>query len=64
MGFNKKHIPDLQKLKEIRKSCKSDEEFLEKILGKADAIIGPVDAVRYLDKVYEDHKKTGKRNND
>ena len=64
MGFNKKHIPDLQKLKEIRKSCKSDEEFLEKTLGKADAIIGPVDAVRYLDKVYEDHKKTGKRNND
>lgn len=64
MGFNKKYIPDLQRLKEIRISCKSDEEFLEKVLGKADAIIGSIEAVRYLDKVYEDHKKEGKRSND
>jgi hypothetical protein len=64
MGFNKKYIPDLQRLKEIRISCKSDEEFLEKVLGKADAIIGSIEAVRYLDKIYEDHKKKGKGNND
>jgi hypothetical protein len=64
MGFHKRHIPDIERLKEIRTSCNSDEEFLEKILGKADAIIGSVESVRYLDEVYENHKKTGEQNDD
>jgi hypothetical protein len=64
MGFHKRHIPDLERLKEIRTSCNSDEEFLEKILGKADAIIGSVESVRYMDEVYENHRKTGEQNDD
>ena len=64
MGFHKRHIPDIERLKELRTSCNSDEEFLEKILGKADAIIGSVESVRYLDEVYENHKKTGEQNDD
>jgi|694.fasta_scaffold05256_21 hypothetical protein len=64
MGFHRRHIPDLERLKEIRTSCNSDEEFLEKILGKADAIIGSVESVRYMDEVYENHKKTGEQNDD
>ena len=64
MGFHRRHIPDLERLKEIRTSCNSDEEFLEKILGKADAIIGSGESVRYMDEVYENHKKTGEQNDD
>jgi hypothetical protein len=64
MGFHRRHIPDLERLKEIRTSCNSDEEFLEKILGKADAIIGSVESVRYIDEIYEKDKKRGEENDD
>jgi hypothetical protein len=64
MGFHKRHIPDLERLKEIRTSCNSDEEFLDKIVGKSDAIIGSNESIRYLDEIYENVKKRGEENDD
>jgi hypothetical protein len=64
MGFHKRHIPGLDRLKEIRTSCNSDEEFLDKIVGKSDAIIGSNESIRYLDEIYENVKKRGEENDD
>jgi hypothetical protein len=64
MGFHRRHIPDLERLKEIRTSCNSDEEFLDKIVGKSDAIIGSNESIRYLDEIYENVKKRGEENDD
>jgi len=64
MGFHRRHIPDLERLKEIRTSCNSDEEFLDKIVGKSDAIIGSGESIRYLDEIYENVKKRGEENDD
>ena len=57
MGFHKRHIPELDKLKEIRTSYSDDKEFLDKILGRADAFIGSKESMQYLDQIYEDLKK-------
>lgn len=64
MGFHRRHIPDIEKLKEIRTSCSNDEEFLDKICGKADAFIGSSESIRYLDEVYEQLKKQKEERND
>ncbi len=64
MGFHRRHIPDLERLKEIRTSCNRDEEFLDKIVGKSDAIIGSNESIRYLDEIYEKVKKRGEENDD
>lgn len=57
MGFHKRHIPKLEELKKIRTSYSDDKEFLDRILGKADAFIGSKESMEYLDQVYEDLKK-------
>ena len=53
MSFNKRYIPDLETLKERRKGYQSDEDFLRSVVGKADALIGPVDSMEFLDSIYE-----------
>ena len=40
MSFNKKYLPELPDLIEIRASYSSDEEFLDVFLRKVDAVIG------------------------
>jgi len=57
MGFHKRHIPELEKLKEIRTSCNDDKEFLDRIVGRADAFVGSKESMQYLDQVYEEIKK-------
>ena len=57
MGFNKRYIPDLETLKERRKEHKSDEEFLNSVVGKADALIGPPDSMAFLDSIYDKIKE-------
>lgn len=53
MGFNKKYIQEIEVLKERRKDYKSDKEFLNAIVGKADALTGPKESMDYLDLLYE-----------
>jgi len=56
MGFNKRYIPELEQLKKIKESCSSNEEFLRKVIGKADALMGPVDSMEYLDKIRKEEE--------
>jgi hypothetical protein len=48
MGFNKKYLPPLEKILEIRKSYESDSEFLRSYFGKYDCLIGSKESMDYL----------------
>ena len=61
MGFNTRRLPELKELIKIRENYNSDKEFLESYVGKADAVIGPVDSSNYLEKIAKKIKKDAKR---
>ena len=61
MGFNKRYIQKIELLKERRKDYNSDEEFLDAVVGKSDALIGPKESMDYLDSLYEKIKSNGER---
>jgi hypothetical protein len=48
MGFNKRYIPELESLKEIREKMGDDDRFLDIYLYKPDAIIGSPESMEYL----------------
>jgi hypothetical protein len=49
MGFNKRYLPEVEKLKEKRKQFNSDEDFLLSVVGKSDSLMGSEESFRYLD---------------
>ena len=65
MSFNKKYLPELPDLIKIRESYSSDEEFLDVILRKVDAVMGSEESFRYLDeikkRVKDNEQSMGKR---
>jgi hypothetical protein len=48
MGFNKRYLPELDKLREIREKMNSDEEFLNMYLYRPDTVIGSADSMDYV----------------
>ena len=40
-------------MKKIRENCSTDEEFIERIRGKAEALEGSVESFKYLREVEE-----------
>jgi hypothetical protein len=64
VGFNTIHLPELKALIKIRENYNSDKEFLVSYVGKADAVMGPVDSSDYLEKlskkVNQDEKRMGR----
>jgi hypothetical protein len=64
MSFNKKYLPDPEKLIKIRESYSSDKEFLEDYFRKTDAILGSPESFEYIQKirqrVKEDEQRMGK----
>lgn len=60
MGFEKTYLPDLEELKKLHSKFETDEEFLKKLLGKSEVIIGPNDSHRYINEVYERVQKNKK----
>lgn len=63
MGFNKRELPELDRLKEIHKKIGNDLEFVKFIVGKSDAITGSVESYEYLEKVYENLNPNYKNDN-
>lgn len=53
MSFNKKYLPELEKLVQIRESYSSDEEFLDEYFKKTDAVIGSSDSFEYIRQMRE-----------
>ncbi len=64
MSFNKKYLPEVEKLIKIRSSYSSDKEFLEVYFRKVDAVFGSPDSFDYIEKikkkVKEDEQRVGK----
>jgi len=53
MGFNKKYVPELEKLKaQLAEYPENLKYYLN-----ADALIGPVNSMRYLDEMAEKQRK-------
>ena len=63
MGFNKRYIPELEVLMKRRKEYNSDEDFLNSVVGKSDALIGSAESMEYLDSIYEKIKADGNERN-
>jgi hypothetical protein len=61
MGFNLRHLPELEVLLERRKKYETDEDFLRAVVGKSDSIAGPNKSVEYLDSIYEKIKNKEKK---
>lgn len=56
MGFNKRYLPELERLKEIREKINSDKEFLNMYLYRPDVVLGSADSMDYVKEV-EDLEK-------
>jgi hypothetical protein len=56
MGFNKRILPRRRDLAEIRKSFPDPSEFLFKVIGKADALMGSDKSFKYIKKVKKEIK--------
>ena len=63
MSFNKKYLPEVEKLIEIRKNYSSDEEFLDSYFRKVDAVFGSEESFKYIEglrkKVKENEQRLG-----
>lgn len=51
MGFNKRYLPKLESLKEIREKMNSDKEFLNMYLYRPDVVLGSVDSMSYVKEI-------------
>jgi hypothetical protein len=51
MSFNKRIIPSLDKLIEMREEINNDHNFLEKVYGKGDCFMGPKESFEYLEEI-------------
>ena len=51
MGFNKRYLPELESLKEIREKMNSDKEFLNMYLYRPDVVLGSVDSMAYVKEI-------------
>ena len=63
MGFNKIYLPDLPELEILRSKFSCDEDFLRKIIGKSEALIGPSDSMRYIETMEESIKQKKQNGN-
>jgi hypothetical protein len=51
MGFNKRYLPELESLKEIREKMNSDKKFLNMYLYRPDVVLGSADSMNYVKEV-------------
>jgi len=62
MGFTKRYLPDVEKLVEMRKEINDDREFIKKVVGKSDCLMGSTESlqmIRYIEDEIENGKKNG-----
>lgn len=68
MSFNKRYLPELSSLIQMREKYSSDEEFIDFIedyYKKADALLGPSESFEYIQeakkRIEENEQRLGKR---
>ena len=57
MGFNKKYLQTIDKMKEERKKYSSDFDFLTNCIGKYDCLIGSRESIDYVYELEKSPKK-------
>lgn len=62
MGFNKRYLPELDKLKKMRESFSSDSDFLYNVIGKSCVLIGPSDSMDYLNYIRKEIENGAEKN--
>jgi hypothetical protein len=62
MGFNKRYLPELEDLKEIREKINDDEKFLKTYLYRPDVIIGSSKSLDYVKEVEFSYNERQKEN--
>jgi hypothetical protein len=53
MSFHKRHIPEIKDLMRIYEECADDKTFLDKVIGKADAVTGSLESMDFIEKIEE-----------
>jgi hypothetical protein len=53
MSFHRRRIPEIEDLKRIYEECSDDKEFLNRVVGKAEAISGSTESIAFLEKIEE-----------
>jgi hypothetical protein len=48
MGFNKKYLPPLERMIEIRNTYETNSDFLNSFIGKYDCLVGSRESLDYL----------------
>jgi len=65
MSFNRRFLPQLSELVELHESLGSDSEFIKRVVGKSDVIMGPSDSMAFVSeirkKVNEKEEDSGNR---
>lgn len=51
MSYHRRRIPKLKELENIYSNCKSDEEFIKTVIGKADTIEGNEESIKFINKI-------------
>jgi hypothetical protein len=51
MSFNKRIVPALDRLVEMREKINDDEAFLKMVFGKGDCFMGPAESFDYLNEI-------------
>lgn len=56
MGFHKRLVPELKELLEIHQRCSDDLEFLKRVVGKAEVLMGSKESLEYIAKIQNDRR--------
>jgi|688.fasta_scaffold1826981_1 hypothetical protein len=48
MSFHRRRIPGINRLKEIYEECATDKEFLDRVIGRVEAISGSSESMKFL----------------
>jgi hypothetical protein len=51
MGFHKRQLPEIEKLKELHQVIGNDLEFIQKVCGKAEVFDGSSESINYIEEV-------------
>jgi hypothetical protein len=51
MSFNRRFLPELSELVKLREALGSDSDFIKRIVGKSDVIMGPSDSMTFVSEI-------------
>lgn len=53
MGFNRRYLPEIDQLKELRNKFDNDRDFVKHVIGKSDAILGSSESMGFMEEIHK-----------